>query len=912
MGNGANDYGNGGKSFINGANGGDGGSCGAADGGFGGGGSGSGCNGGGGGGGYSGGDGGYMAGGGGSINNGTNQVNIAGANTGMGRVDITVISVGLADIEPIFIKPITPVVNTMCVRTKYEYEVTFKNNGPDDASFIDFEVTAPGMTKLEYSFFDIRDLASGASKTYKLPASDKVSFGSTGTQGLTLNITRVWSDGDDTTNNIITTNYNVVSLPYGTNFTPAAGFPGFIKVDAPTLVTHDKTYRYDFTPPTGYSNSGYGTTWSAGFYGIMDNDPLPSSRYNLVPPVGGNNGYLTLKLSKEDIDKNITFYFTIKEFVSGKCDSIISRDLHVAPMPDVSYEDVGGCLGSELQFVNNSSIPSGTILSTKWDFGDGTTSDLFSPQKTFNTKGIYFVKMVATSDLGFADSVIKQINVIETPVADFSFDNQCGLTPYQFINKSTLASGTLSYVWSFGDENSSTDKDPTHIYNNPGPYEVTLSAISDNGCHSEITKSIYNYPNPIVNFTIPAQACLNSSVLLNNQTTIKFSSWGSQWNYEQGVKSTFEKNPSVKFSSVGTQSVTLKVTTQFGCVDSMTKTISVIDAPAINLSTSDVCSNSPIVFHSGINNPDTSIGFIWNIDGILYPDRTPSVQFDSAGEYNMSLTVNYANGCSDYKSSTVKTGYRPNTQFDIASTTCAGNPIGLSNNTSVQFGKYHSYWDMGDGTTYSDINTPNHTYTNTTPGSYQITLIATSKNGICPDTFTKTVNVGIVPSCAFNINHDWTYGQRGYTFDVPIADADYKWYFGDGKVSNDKQPNHQYQNDGKFTVKLIITTTEGCQCEKTIENIVQNLDVKSDFTLSGFAVYPNPSTGVITIANSNNTAIANISISNILGATVMSNIENNANSEYSFDLSGLANGVYMVKIVTADNQVLTHKVVISK
>ncbi|MCO6494748.1 MAG: PKD domain-containing protein [Bacteroidetes bacterium] len=913
-GDGANDgtWGNGGKAFINGAQGGQGGSCGAADGGFGCGGSGGGCNGGGGGGGYSGGDGNFMAGGGGSYNAGTNQSNIAGANTGHGRVEITVISVGLADIQPILIKPITQVPGTMCVRTKYEYEVTFQNNGPDDASFIDFEVSAPGQNKLEYKFFDIRDLTSGSSKTYRLPASEKISIGSTGMNGLTLKITRVWSDGDDTTNNSITTNYNVVSLPYGSNFTPDANFPGFIKVDAPTLVTHDKTYRYNFTAPTGYNNSDYGTTWSAGFYGLIDNEPLPNDRFNIVAPSGGNDGYITLNFKKEDIDKNVSFFFSIKEFMIGKCDSIISRELHIAPMPDVSYEDVGGCLGSELQFINNSSIASGSIVSTHWDFGDSTYSTLFSPQKTFNTKGLYNVKLVVTSDYGFSDSVIKPINVIETPVADFSYDNQCGLTPFKFINNSTLVSGTLSYQWDFGDGNNSTDKDPEHIYTAPGPYEVTLSAISDNGCHSEITKSVYNYPNPNVDFTVPAEVCQFSNFQTINNTSIAFSSWGSEWTFGDELNKTFVKSPTISLTSLGTQKVTLMVTTQFGCIDSISKTINVIEAPSINFTTSDVCSSSPIVFYSGISNQDSTIEFMWDIDDVLYSDRNPSVQFDTAGEYNMHLTVTYENGCSDSKSSSIRTGYRPKADFSIASSTCAGNLVGLSNNTSVEHGSYYSYWDMGDGNTYNNINTPAHIYTNTSPANYLITLVASSADGVCPDTISKIVNVGIIPSCNFSINHDWTYGQRGYTFDVPNIDADYKWYFGDGVVSNDKSPIHKYQNDGKFVVKLIITTKEGCQCESTLDNVVQNLDVKSDFVLSGFALYPNPSTGFITISNDQNIAIANISVSNVIGETLVNMTENNSNSEFSINLSEFANGVYMVKIITQDNRVFTHKVVISK
>ncbi|MCK9480701.1 MAG: PKD domain-containing protein [Bacteroidia bacterium] len=581
-------------------------------------------------------------------------------------------------------------------------------------------------------------------------------------------------------------------------------------------------------------------------------------------------------------------------------------------MPDVTYEDVGGCLGSVLQFVNNSSIASGTIPKVFWDFGDGSTSTLFSPQKVFNTKGIYNVKLVVTSDLGFADSMIKTINVIETPVADFAFDNQCGLNPFQFTNNSTLAAGTMTYVWNFGDENESTLKDPTHVYTQPGPYQVTLTATSDNGCHSEITKSVYNYPNPVANFTSPASICQNSNVTLSNLTTIPFSSWGSEWTIGSNNVRSFDKNPLVTFTAYGEQLITLKTTSQFGCVDSMTKSIVVMEAPIINFSTSDVCSNSPIIFNSGITNIYSTIDFIWNIDGILYADREPSVKFDSAGEYNMSLTVNYDNGCSAFKASSVRTGYRPNADFDIAQTTCAGNTLQLANNTTVEFGNFHSFWDMGDGMTYGDMTTPLHTYSNTSPESYVITLIASSKFGICPDTISKTVNVGIIPSCDFTINHDWTFGQRGYTFDVPVVGADYKWYFGDGVVSTAPNPNHQYSNDGKFKVKLIVTSPEGCQCEKTLEHVVQNLDVNSTFAQLGFELFPNPSNGIVTIANNNNVTVSNIAVSNMVGETVLLSTQNNTNAQYIIDLSNMANGVYLIRVTTHDNQVLTHKVIIAK
>ncbi|MCK9480702.1 MAG: PKD domain-containing protein [Bacteroidia bacterium] len=838
--------------------------------------------------------------------------NLGTYNNGHGYVEITVISVGEADIEAIAVKPLTPKPNTMCVKTPYEFEVTFKNNGPDDASFINFEVSAPGMNTLTYNFFDIRDLGNGQTKSY-LISTDKISCGVTGNQALTLTITKVLSDGDNINNNTSNTNYNVVSLPYGTNFTPAANFPGFPGNNTPDLVTHDKTYRYNFTAPTGYNNSGYGTTWSTSFSGVIDNEPLPADRYNIVAPMGGVDGYLTLNFKKEDIDKDVSIFFTIKESVNGICDSVITRQLHIAPMPDVTYEDVGGCLGSVLQFVNNSTIASGTIPKVFWDFGDGSTSTLFSPQKVFNTKGIYNVKLVVTSDLGFADSMIKTINVIETPVADFAFDNQCGLNPFQFTNNSTLASGTMTYVWNFGDENESTLKDPTHVYTQPGPYQVTLTATSDNGCHAEVTKPVYNYPNPNVDFTMPNTICQNSNVTLSNTTSILFSSWGSEWTVENDNMRIFEKSPSIVFQEHGQQWVKLKVTTQFGCTDSIVKLANVIPGPGINITYSDVCSNTPVTFHSGIDAPQNiKVDYIWNVGGMLSAKSDPTFSIGKAGKYNVSLNITYDNACSASKSMVVETGYRPHADFSLPDVTCAGEPISISNNTTVAYNKALYYWNMGDGATYSNVVTPNHIYNNAAPTQYTITLVATSENGICPDTVAHDVTIGVVPSCNFNITHDWTFGQRGYTFTPEHQGAEYKWYFGDGLLSNEQSPIHKYNRDGKFPVKLIVTSPEGCQCEKVIDNVVQNLDVNTTFAQFGFGLYPNPSNGIVTITNNNNVTVSNISVTNIVGETVLNSSQHNADSQYTLNLSDLTNGVYLIRVTTLENQVLTHKVIITK
>ncbi|MCI5082148.1 MAG: PKD domain-containing protein [Saprospiraceae bacterium] len=62
---------------------------------------------------------------------------------------------------------------------------------------------------------------------------------------------------------------------------------------------------------------------------------------------------------------------------------------------------------------------------------------------------------------------------------------------YQFINQSSIPSGvTASYLWKFGDGNSSTAVSPLHVYDSPGTYEVCLTVTTSTGCESEFCTDV--------------------------------------------------------------------------------------------------------------------------------------------------------------------------------------------------------------------------------------------------------------------------------------------------------------------------------------------------------------------------------------------------------------------------------------
>jgi len=113
-------------------------------------------------------------------------------------------------------------------------------------------------------------------------------------------------------------------------------------------------------------------------------------------------------------------------------------------------------------------------------------------------------------------------------------------------------------------------------------------------------------------------------------------------------------------------------------------------------------------------------------------------------------------------------------------------------------------------------------------------------------------------------------------------------------------------------VRLVITSNEGCQCEKIINNLVINSSASQIMSDNGISVYPNPSTGLVYVSNEGKTQINSIKVINTVGAVIYENTVTNQANEYLLDLSKVATGVYMVAIETVDGQQFVQRVIIAE
>lgn len=146
-------------------------------------------------------------------------------------------------------------------------------------------------------------------------------------------------------------------------------------------------------------------------------------------------------------------------------------------------------------FVNNSENATSFI----WNFGDGGTSAERHPTHLYEEAGTYTVGLTATGRDGTQAEITHEVTVIApAPVAYFTFD-VFDLTG-TFINTSRNAA---SYLWNFGDGNTSTEEHPTHTYDHEGTYLVSLKVTGENGTQTETKKELFTvkplvYPRSIL------------------------------------------------------------------------------------------------------------------------------------------------------------------------------------------------------------------------------------------------------------------------------------------------------------------------------------------------------------------------------------------------------------------------------
>ena len=171
--------------------------------------------------------------------------------------------------------------------------------------------------------------------------------------------------------------------------------------------------------------------------------------------------------------------------INGCKDSIVKPQQVKVFKPKAFFDasDIKACAGEDVAFYNKSD----SGVSAYWEFGDGNTSNDYSPLHSYAQPGIYSVLMVVTDKHGCKDTLLKPTYITVTkPVAAFTMDDSfaiCHPHKVQFDSKSAPNRNALKHAWDFGlGPTPITLPNPLYAYNQPGYFTVSLIVTDPQGC----------------------------------------------------------------------------------------------------------------------------------------------------------------------------------------------------------------------------------------------------------------------------------------------------------------------------------------------------------------------------------------------------------------------------------------------
>jgi len=279
-----------------------------------------------------------------------------------------------------------------------------------------------------------------------------------------------------------------------------------------------------------------------------------------------------------------SFSISLLAVSASGCRDSVTNSITVNPRPIAGFTFKNTCQDTAVKFVDGSSIASGSIKSYFWNFGDGGTSTAQNPSHNYANAGTYTVTLTVVSNNGCASVKVQNITIYALPVPNYVANPVCQNSAMAFINTSA---GATKYLWDFAGQGNSTLTNPTHTFTGFGSFNVSLTATSSEGCVKTLVKPVTVWANPIANFTV-ADVCIGEASKFINTGAMPIGSTDNIlenfWSFGDSTFST-GKDPMHTYAKDGIYSVTVRSTSDKGCVNSVTKSAVVHPLPVVKIST---------------------------------------------------------------------------------------------------------------------------------------------------------------------------------------------------------------------------------------------------------------------------------------------------------------------------------------
>ncbi len=310
-------------------------------------------------------------------------------------------------------------------------------------------------------------------------------------------------------------------------------------------------------------------------------NPLITTTPNATHTYGNVGSYQVMLIAEDSTTCNIrdTAYLNI---IVGDLKALLDFvPVKLPPCDSLKYQFNNTSVAPPAQPFNNQSF--------QWDFGDGTPPVITGPgavTHSYAAPGSYVVTLYLrdTAYCNYPDTITKTINIAPLVKADFTTP-PVGCVPYTALFTNTSIAGQ-SFAWDFGDGATSTATSPTHLYNTPGTYTVTLIATDPNTCNlaDTISKMISVSTNPVADFIFsPDPPVENTATTFTNLASPDAVSF--KWFFGDGDSViTTSRTPVVhQYNTTGTFNACLVAINASGCADSICKQVSTLILPVVDV-----------------------------------------------------------------------------------------------------------------------------------------------------------------------------------------------------------------------------------------------------------------------------------------------------------------------------------------
>ena len=283
------------------------------------------------------------------------------------------------------------------------------------------------------------------------------------------------------------------------------------------------------------------------------------------------------------------------------CSQVLQKQVFVDPYPLTDFSTgTAQCIGDTIVFKDISTATNGTIASIDYDFDSDGIFDLVnqtpgsSIKRVYDTLATSFVVIRATTTRGCVSTNTKSITINDKASADYITLKECKGTPVKFTDQSSLGVGSISNIEFDLDNDGIFERtgitacgSVQKTYFTIGLKTIKMKVTTDKGCVTELTKGLNINPDPKPDF-ISSEECAGNATIFKDSSQIASGSIASV-DFDFDDDGTFDKiglgagaYTSYVYPAAGPKDVTIRATSNKGCVVDTTKKFSITKAVSVN------------------------------------------------------------------------------------------------------------------------------------------------------------------------------------------------------------------------------------------------------------------------------------------------------------------------------------------